>query len=81
MPSSWKQAKADIPDIHAESIEELREAFDLFDTKGEGTCSDVTGFGVNWSLLLLCDPKDLGYIYIYVYHTERIYRVVLQSTM
>lgn len=29
-------AKADIPDIHAESVEELREAFDLFDTKGAG---------------------------------------------
>lgn len=29
-------AKADIPDIHSESVEELREAFDLFDTKGAG---------------------------------------------
>lgn len=36
MPSSRKELKADIPDIHAESIEELREAFDLFDTKGAG---------------------------------------------
>eukprot|EP00904_Undaria_pinnatifida_P011311 jgi/Undpi1/730/HiC_scaffold_10.g04194.m1 len=29
-------AKADIPDIHSESVEELREAFELFDTKGAG---------------------------------------------
>lgn len=29
-------AKANIPDIHAESVEELREAFDLFDIKGIG---------------------------------------------
>lgn len=28
--------KPDIPDIHAESIEELREAFDLFDIKRVG---------------------------------------------
>lgn len=30
------KSKADIPDIHAESIEELREAFELFDVKGVG---------------------------------------------
>lgn len=32
-------AKANIPDIHAESVEELREAFDLFDVKGVGECT------------------------------------------
>lgn len=30
--------RADIPDIHAESIEELREAFDLFDINQVGEC-------------------------------------------
>lgn len=36
MSSRKAAAKADIPDIHAESVQELREAFDLFDTKGAG---------------------------------------------
>lgn len=37
MSSARKQLpKADIPDIHAESVEELREAFDMFDTAGAG---------------------------------------------
>ncbi|CAN0445648.1 unnamed protein product, partial [Ectocarpus sp. 12 AP-2014] len=36
MSSRKTAAKADIPDIHPESVEELREAFDLFDTKGAG---------------------------------------------
>lgn len=34
--SQQESTKADIPDIHAESVEELREAFELFDTKGAG---------------------------------------------
>eukprot|EP00903_Cladosiphon_okamuranus_P012618 g11805.t1 len=36
MSSRKAAAKADIPDIHAESVQELREAFDMFDTKGTG---------------------------------------------
>lgn len=36
MSSRKAAAKADIPDMHAESVQELREAFDLFDTKGTG---------------------------------------------
>lgn len=36
MSSTKATAKADIPDIHAESVQELREAFDLFDIKGAG---------------------------------------------
>lgn len=43
------KSKADIPDIHAESIEELREAFDLFDIKGVGKffvsfCKQLCGY-------------------------------------
>lgn len=39
MPSSLdtaKEGEADVPDIHAASVDELHEAFDLYDTKGAG---------------------------------------------
>lgn len=76
MPSSRKAAKADIPDIHEETVEELREAFDLFDTKGAGTCSgkqQCSGgtFEVVWWFFV-----DLGFIRrAGIHHTHGIFGV------
>lgn len=37
-------SKVDVPDMHSESIEELREAFELFDIKGIGKSSVSSDF-------------------------------------
>lgn len=66
MPSSRKATKADILDIHAEGIEELREAFDLFDTKGKG----------KYLVRSICEFEGFGYnIVFYFFDKKYTYRV------